>query len=83
MLVVLVLVLVLMARWTKRPSGRPCKSRMCFLLCRCCYCNCGVDVGGVGVGISPNGTLDKETFKKTLQVNKVLPVMSLLLLLLL
>ena len=74
------LVLVLKARWTKRPSGRPCMSRRCFLLCRCCccYCNCGVDVGGVSVGVSPEDSLDKETFKKALQVKKVRgPALSL------
>ena len=37
---------------------------------------------GVGVGVSPDGTLDKETFKKALQVKNVRP-MSLLLLVLL
>ena len=69
----MVLVLVLMARWTKGASRRPCKSRRFVVRsCRCyCCCNCGVDVGGVGVGVSPEGTLDKETFKKALQVKKV------------
>ena len=83
-IVVLVLVLVLKARCTRRPSKRPCKSRRCFLLCRCCCCyrNCGGvnGRGRVGVGVSPEGTLDKETFKKALQVKKVRgPALSLLL----
>ena len=67
-----------MARWTNRPSRRPCKSRRFVIRLCCCCCNCSV-----GVGVSPNGTLDKQTFKKALQVKKVRgPALSLLVLLL-
>ena len=65
------LVLVMMASWTKNPSRKPCKSKRFVLPCRiCCDGRDGGD-GVVGVGVSPEGTLDKETFKKALQVKKV------------
>ena len=77
----LTLVLVLMASWTKSPSRKPCKSKSFVLPCRCCCDGRDGGRGVVGVGVSPEGTLDKETFKKALQVKKVRgPALSSLLL---
>ena len=97
MMLVLVLMACCTKRHSRKrcKSGKfvlPC-FRRCYCCCCCNCCRCygggsssgGSSSGGcgtVGVGVRPDGTLDKYILKEALQVQKARPAMSLLLLLL-